>query len=95
MAELLNWVLFGALAGWITALMMRTDSEKHETIKQLAAGGFGALIGGIAYVLFASTQTLNGYRSGGLMVTIVASIVGSIAIGALANKVNISKRGRG
>lgn len=43
--ELLIWIVFGALVGWIASIIMRTDHEQGG-IANIVVGIIGALIGG-------------------------------------------------
>lgn len=43
--EIIIWILFGALVGWVTSLIMKTASREGVIIK-VAVGILGALFGG-------------------------------------------------
>ena len=50
--NIILWILFGALAGWIASMIMRTNAEQGG-IANIIIGILGALIGGwIAKALF-------------------------------------------
>ena len=42
---LILWIIFGALAGWIASLIMKTDAQQG-TILNIIVGIVGAVIGG-------------------------------------------------
>lgn len=43
---LILWIVFGALAGWIASIIMKTDPEQGG-LANIVIGIIGALIGGI------------------------------------------------
>jgi uncharacterized membrane protein YeaQ/YmgE (transglycosylase-associated protein family) len=43
--DIILWILFGALAGWIASLIMRTDAEQGA-LGNIVVGIAGAFIGG-------------------------------------------------
>ena len=42
---LILWIIFGALAGWIASVIMKTDSNQG-TIMDIIMGVIGAIVGG-------------------------------------------------
>lgn len=49
--EILLWIIFGGLAGWIASLMMNTDGQQG-IILNIVVGIIGAFIGGYAMQFF-------------------------------------------
>lgn len=43
--NIILWLVFGALAGWIASLIMRTDAEQG-TVGNIVVGIIGAFLGG-------------------------------------------------
>lgn len=43
--NILVWIIFGALVGWIASLIMRTDAEQGA-VANIVVGILGAIIGG-------------------------------------------------
>ncbi len=43
--EIILWIVFGALIGWVASLIMKTDGE-HGTLPNIVVGVIGAVIGG-------------------------------------------------
>jgi uncharacterized membrane protein YeaQ/YmgE (transglycosylase-associated protein family) len=71
--NLILWIIFGALAGWIASLIMRTDAEQGA-FANIIIGIIGALIGG----WIARAVTGNSYDTfslAGLIVAIVGAVV--------------------
>lgn len=59
---LILWIIFGALAGWIASLVMKTDAEQGA-IMNIVLGVLGAIAGGfVANLLgFAGVTGFNVY----------------------------------
>jgi uncharacterized membrane protein YeaQ/YmgE (transglycosylase-associated protein family) len=45
MINLILWLLFGALVGWLASIVMRTDAQQG-TLLNIVVGIIGAMIGG-------------------------------------------------
>lgn len=48
--NILSWILFGLLAGWVAGLIVR-DSRPRGCFTNMATGIVGALLGGFVYRL--------------------------------------------
>jgi uncharacterized membrane protein YeaQ/YmgE (transglycosylase-associated protein family) len=71
--NIILWVIFGALAGWIASKIMNTDAEQGA-FANIIIGIIGALIGGwLARVLFGIT--VSTFSIGGLIIAIVGAII--------------------
>jgi uncharacterized membrane protein YeaQ/YmgE (transglycosylase-associated protein family) len=71
--NIILWIIFGALAGWIASLVMHTDAEQGG-IANIIVGIIGALIGGwLARVLFGIT--VSAFSLSGLVVAIIGAII--------------------
>ena len=46
--DILLWIIFGALAGWIGSIIMKTDSQQG-TITDIILGMVGAVVGGFLF----------------------------------------------
>jgi uncharacterized membrane protein YeaQ/YmgE (transglycosylase-associated protein family) len=71
--NIILWILFGALAGWIASKIMNTDAEQGG-VANVIVGIIGALIGGWV----AKAITGNAYDTfsiGGLIVAILGAII--------------------
>lgn len=67
------WIIFGALAGWLTSLIMRTSSEQGFGL-DLLLGIVGALVGGLIMSLFGQPG-VTGFNIYSLIVAIVGAAV--------------------
>jgi uncharacterized membrane protein YeaQ/YmgE (transglycosylase-associated protein family) len=71
--NILLWILFGALVGWIASLIMRTDAEQGA-VANIIIGIIGAFIGGaISRALGGSG--VDGFNFGSILMAILGSII--------------------
>ena len=84
MINLILWLVFGALIGWIASIVMRTD-EQQGAMLNIFVGIVGAAIGGFLF----GANTIN---SGVFNLTaLLVSFVGALILLAV---VNLVRRGR-
>ena len=80
MINLILWLLFGALIGWLASLVMRTDAQQG-TLLNIVVGIVGAAIGGFLF----GRNTIN---SGAFSLTaLLISFVGAVILLAIVNLV--------
>lgn len=71
--NIILWILFGALAGWIASLIMRTNAEEGA-MANIVTGIVGALIGGwLARSVFG--LAVSTFSLAGLVVAVVGAII--------------------
>lgn len=70
---MLLWIIFGALAGWIASLIMKTDA-KQGALANIAVGIVGALIGGFVFSLFGASD-VTGFNIYSLLVAVVGAVI--------------------
>ena len=80
--NLLSWILFGILAGWVAAVVVR-DQRPRGCLTNMATGILGALIGGFVYRL-ATGRPWN-YRFD--LPSFGVAVLGSIALILIINLV--------
>lgn len=79
--DIVLWILFGALAGWIASLIMKTDAQMGAGAN-IVVGILGAFIGGFVVRLF------TGIAVGGFnLVSLVVAILGAIILLAIVRAV--------
>src|SRR5438045_2705198 len=83
MINLILWLLFGALVGWLASIVMRTDAQQG-TILNIVVGIIGAMIGG--FLLGGPTINSNTFNLTALLVSFVGAVV-------LLAIVNLVRRG--
>ena len=80
MINLILWLLFGALIGWLASMVMRTDAQQGA-ILNIVVGIIGALIGG--FLFGASTINSNAFD----LTSLLVSFVGAVILLAIVNLV--------
>jgi uncharacterized membrane protein YeaQ/YmgE (transglycosylase-associated protein family) len=72
--NIILWILFGAIAGWVASLIMRTDAEQG-TLANIVIGILGAFIGGFV------SRSLGGPSADGFNLTsLIVAIVGAVIL---------------
>lgn len=68
---ILLWIVFGALAGWIASMVMRTN---QGLLIDIVVGIVGAMIGGFIFRAFGASG-VSGFNVYSLLVAILGAIV--------------------
>lgn len=71
--NILMWILFGALVGWIASLIMKTDAEQGA-VGNIIVGIIGAFLGGAVARIFGGAG-VTGFNLGSLLVAILGSMI--------------------
>jgi uncharacterized membrane protein YeaQ/YmgE (transglycosylase-associated protein family) len=72
--NILLWIVFGAIAGWVASLIMGTDA-RQGAVANILLGIVGGLIGGLIMNLFGSPGVtgLNFY-------SMVVAVIGAVSL---------------
>ncbi len=71
--DILVWIIFGALAGWIASIIMKKN-KKMGAIANIVVGILGAFIGG--YIMeFFGVEVEAGFNFTSLLVAILGAVV--------------------
>ncbi|MBK7320147.1 MAG: GlsB/YeaQ/YmgE family stress response membrane protein [Anaerolineales bacterium] len=71
--DILIWIIFGALAGWIASIIMQKN-KKMGAIANIVVGIVGAFIGG--YIMeFFGVEVEAGFNFTSLLVAILGAVV--------------------
>jgi uncharacterized membrane protein YeaQ/YmgE (transglycosylase-associated protein family) len=73
MINILLWLVFGALAGWIASLIVRNEREQGA-IGNIVVGLIGALLGGYVMKLVGGTG-VSGFNFPSLLIAVVGSVI--------------------
>ena len=73
LSSIILWILFGALAGWIASLIMKTDAEQGA-VANIIVGIIGAFLGGAVARVFGGSG-FDGFNLGSLLIAILGSII--------------------
>jgi uncharacterized membrane protein YeaQ/YmgE (transglycosylase-associated protein family) len=78
--NLILWLLFGALGGWLASIVMRTDAQQGALLN-IVVGIIGAMIGG--FLLGGPTINSNAFN----LTALIVSFVGAVVLLAIVNLV--------
>ena len=67
------WIIFGALAGWVASIIMKTNSGQG-TISDIIMGIVGAVVGGFIMNLL-GLSGVNGFNLYSFSVAVIGAIV--------------------
>ena len=71
--NILLWIIFGALAGWIASIIMKTDSNQG-TMSDIIMGIIGALVGG--FIMNSLGQSgVTGFNLYSMAVAVIGAII--------------------
>jgi len=73
MINIIAWILFGALVGWVASMIVGTD-EKQGGVMNILVGIAGALIGGFITRSLGG-QGVSGFNGISFMVALLGAIV--------------------
>jgi uncharacterized membrane protein YeaQ/YmgE (transglycosylase-associated protein family) len=72
--NLILWVIFGALAGWITSKLAGTN-EEQGWVMNIVLGIVGAIVGGFVWGLITDGEFEIGFNIGSLLVAILGGLI--------------------
>jgi len=71
--EFLIWIVFGALAGWIASMIMKTNGQQGLLL-DIVVGIIGAVLGGWIMNMFGA-QGVEGFNLYSFLVAILGAVV--------------------
>ena len=71
--DIILWIIFGALIGWIASLIMKTDPEQGMLLN-IVVGVVGAVVGGWLMNLFGAAG-VTGFNLYSFVVALIGAIV--------------------
>lgn len=71
--NIIVWIIFGALVGWIASIIMRTNAEQGA-LANIVVGIIGAFIGGAVSRALGGPD-VSGFNLSSLIVAIVGAVV--------------------
>lgn len=78
------WIIFGALAGWIASMIMKTDSNQG-TMMDIIMGVIGAMVGGFIMNFFGQSG-VTGFNINSLAVAVIGAVAVIYVGHALRNR---------
>ncbi len=70
--NVIGWIIFGALVGWIASLIMDTN-EEQGAVGNITVGILGAIIGGFIMNIFGAE--ISGFNLASLLVAILGAVI--------------------
>ena len=67
------WIIFGALAGWVASVVMKTDSSQG-TVMDILMGIIGAVVGGFLMGLVGQSG-VRGFNLYSLVIAVIGACV--------------------
>ncbi|PIY79504.1 MAG: GlsB/YeaQ/YmgE family stress response membrane protein [Candidatus Pacebacteria bacterium CG_4_10_14_0_8_um_filter_43_12] len=67
------WIIFGAIAGWIASVVMKTDSSQG-TMMDIIMGAIGAIVGGF-FMGLVGQSGVTGFNLYSLVVAVIGAVV--------------------
>ena len=71
--SILYWIILGFFAGWITSIIMKTDT-RQGTIMDIVLGITGSLVGGFIFNLFGAPG-VTGFNLYSILVATLGAVV--------------------
>ncbi|HYE21959.1 MAG TPA: GlsB/YeaQ/YmgE family stress response membrane protein [Verrucomicrobiae bacterium] len=71
--NIILWIVFGAIVGWLASIIMRTDAEMGPGANVIV-GILGALLGGWIVTLFGG-PSVSGFNLPSFLVAILGAVV--------------------
>ena len=71
--EILLWILFGGIIGWVASLIMKTDAQQGLVLN-IIVGIIGTLIGGWVMNFFGQTDP-SGFSLYSFLVALLGSVI--------------------
>lgn len=72
-SNLIAWIIFGALAGWVASMVMRTN-ERQGAVGNIIVGIVGAVLGGFIVQTLGGSG-LSGFNVSSLIIAIFGSVI--------------------
>ncbi|MEO5949489.1 MAG: GlsB/YeaQ/YmgE family stress response membrane protein [Candidatus Saccharimonas sp.] len=82
--DIVLWILFGALAGWVASMVMKTDAQMGG-MANVVVGIVGAFIGGFLVRTLTGTA-VEGFNLMSLLVAILGAIILLAIVKAASNR---------
>lgn len=71
--NIILWIVFGALAGWLASIIMKTNANQG-IFADIVLGVLGAVVGGFLFGLFGQPG-VTGFNIYSLLVALVGSVL--------------------
>ena len=82
---ILAWIIFGALAGWIASMILKTNDEQGA-LGNIIVGILGAVIGGFLAGLLFDSPGVTGFNFSSFIIAVIGAIILLMIKGAVTGK---------
>ncbi len=82
---IIAWVIFGALAGWIASIILKTN-EHQGALGNIIVGILGAVLGGFLAGLLFGSPGVTGFNISSFIIAIVGAVLLLMIKGAVTGK---------
>ena len=73
MVDIILWIIFGALVGWVASMIMGTDAEQGA-LMNIVVGVIGAVIGGFV-MRFLGQGDVTGFNLYSFLVALLGAVI--------------------
>jgi uncharacterized membrane protein YeaQ/YmgE (transglycosylase-associated protein family) len=73
MLNIIGWILFGALAGWLASIIMKTN-QQQGALANIVIGILGAIIGGFIFSMLGG-DNVDDFSLYSLIVAVIGSVI--------------------
>jgi len=71
--DIILWIIFGALAGWVASIIMKTNSQQN-TLIDIILGIVGSVVGGLLMNFFGQSG-VTGFNIYSFAVAVIGAVV--------------------
>ena len=72
--NILSWVIFGALAGWVASLLTGRN-DQQGCLTNIIVGVIGAFLGGLLWSLIRGQDVLLGWNLGSFVIAVAGAVL--------------------
>lgn len=82
---ILSWVIFGAIAGWIASIILKTN-DQQGALGNIIVGIIGAAVGGWLSGFMFDSPGVTGFNLYSFIVAVVGAVLFLLVKGAITGK---------
>jgi len=79
------WIIFGAIAGWIASLIVKTNGEQGM-LGNIVVGILGAMIGGFLAGALLNSGGVTGFNISSFVIAVIGAVILLMIKGAVTGK---------
>ncbi len=72
--NILSWIIFGALAGWVASLLTGRN-DQQGCLTNIIVGVIGAFLGGLLWSLIRGQDVLLGWNLGSFVIAVAGAVL--------------------